>query len=401
VASSSSVPPASCPLNRHGDLLRARVRVVRGEHRRRWDGHVHQGRGEARRCARPPGEVDPVEVGEHTRDPVGLLAVGRQVVDDLAERVGVGDRQCPWEVAEERHPGADGGDVGYQCGRGQRRRAALAAADHRDPRRVDGRQRPGGIDRTGSVGEQPPVVVRLARGYAPGHHPRHLRPPAAGVGGVAATPAGALAPGVHLQVRKAGTGPEQVVDRVPAPAAVPDELHDRGQRPAGPQGRCRQPQPRPDRLPGPPGERDVEDFERLQAGGDRLGPDLAAGRPGLGQRRAPELVEVGRVALAAAIGAQLRLGQIGVQGVSSSRGPARGSACVPAPDERGPTVLAGGPAPDRIGADLLDDELTAELYEHGPIVAVRVAGSPAALPAYPAAGLAAQLSFVAEIPPST
>jgi hypothetical protein len=218
-------------------------------------------------------------------------AVDLQVVGDLPVRVRVGDPGGAREVAQERYERHRRRQVGTQSRHRQRQTAALAAAEHRNPGRVDLRQGTGRVHRTYRVGVEPAVVVALRIGDSPGHHAGHLRTGRRRVGGVADAPAGALAAGVHLQVGEAGRGPEQILQGVPASAAVADVLHHGGQRTGLP---GRHPQPGADVLTGVAAERHVVRRDSGQPG-DHLGqPYVEVVSGGLSQRPGPEVVEVRR-----------------------------------------------------------------------------------------------------------
>lgn len=276
----------------HLDLGRSGVAVVGGEHRRRRADLVHQTHREPRRSGRPRREVDPVEVGQRLHRLVDPEAVPGQPAGDLRVGARVRDLRGAPVVAEERHIGDRRRHVVAQPGHGEGEPAALAAAEHRDPRCVHGLVRLRRVDGPHRVRDQPPVVVPVrildaAREESGRRGAVAVGADVRGVRGVLA-PA-ALPPVVHDQMRVAEGAPGQPgVGNAPA-AVVADVLHHGGQRR---QARPRQHEPRLHRLPAPAAERHIEGVDGREpcVVRDELGVQLVAGR--LGERLRPEGVEV-------------------------------------------------------------------------------------------------------------
>ena len=254
-------------LGRRSRRRQPRVVVVRREHGGRRARLVPQRDGEQRGRRRPPREVHAVQVRHRAQDGRLLVAVHGEVLHELAVRERVGDRQRARVVAQERHVGHDRGEPVGQPADREREPAALADPRDGHPRGVDPGQRPHGVDRTDGVRDEPPVVVLVRVEDPARHHAGRRRPGARRVGRVAAgAPGGALPARVHHQVHVPGGGPGEPLVREPAPAAVPDELDDRGQVPGRPRGPGH---PGLDRVPAEPGERHVERVDDREPGVDR------------------------------------------------------------------------------------------------------------------------------------
>jgi hypothetical protein len=158
------------------------------------------------------------------------VAVDREVGVDFGIGAALGNAHGAWKIAEERHVGHHRLDRRLEPGGGERDATALAAPDHRDLVGIDPRMAAPGLDGAHRVGEHPPVVIGLAVEDAAGHEAGRGRIGADGIGRVAGRPGAALAARVHHQVRVAGGGPDEPLVREPASAAVPEVLHDGGQR---------------------------------------------------------------------------------------------------------------------------------------------------------------------------
>ena len=196
---------------------------------------------------------------------------------------------------------------GTSAGDGEADAAALAAAGHRDPRRVDRGHGPDRLDGTDRVGEDAPVVVGRRIEDALGHEPGvERRAGGIGVRRVADRPGGPLAARVHHQVGVAGGRVQDPLVRQPAAAAVADVLDDRRQRARATR---RQVEPRPDRRPAEPGERDVEACRRPRArcrpGSQVTARSCARASASVADQKASRSAghgQVGRVARSSSIG---------------------------------------------------------------------------------------------------
>ena len=208
------------------------------------------------------------------------------------------------------HVGQHAGEARDESGDRQADAAALAAAGHRDPGRVDRVQAPGRLDRADRVGEDAPVVVGRGIQDALGHEPGVERAAGGvGVGRVADRPRGTLAARVHHQVGVSGGGVQDPLVRQAASTAVPEVLDDRGEPPGA---TCRQVEPCPDAGSTEPGVRDVERVDDRQAAVDRRAGHRKLVASRVGQRLGPEGVEIGRDGKVGRVGAQLLDRQVGL-----------------------------------------------------------------------------------------
>src|SRR5690606_31449274 len=98
---------------------------------------VHQRHREQGGCAGAPGEVDAVEVRQGAQHVVRAGTVDGEVAGDLGVGVLVADVERAGEVAQERHVGHGGDEVGHEPGDGEGDAAALAAALRGHARGVD------------------------------------------------------------------------------------------------------------------------------------------------------------------------------------------------------------------------------------------------------------------------
>ena len=286
----------------HGDVLGRGDLVVRGEHRRRRADAIHQARAEQAFGADPPGQQRAVDVPQgvqRSRDEVDVL---REEIRHLGVGRVRGQSDRALDVAQERDVRMADPDLsrarlqrGQRRG-GQRERAALAGAAHRDTVRVGVVQPGGRLDGARRVHEQPGEVVVLGAGEAPGQHGRVLRAGcvAGRVAGHPGAPPPALAPGVHDQDRVSRRRQRGVLGGGPAAAAVADELHHHRDRlPAG-TGRAQIPAADPVAVRA--GELDVVHVERP------VDPGLVPGEPGrpgrgagLGEPARPPAVQAVRL----------------------------------------------------------------------------------------------------------
>ena len=182
--------------------------------------------------ARPPsGPEQRRRSRTASRTPLDLVAVRREVADQLEVRLGLGDRGRPPEVAEERHVTAAAPP------RSEGARAATASAIPPPWLPPATATRPGSTRswRRSTSSAPPRRRRRAGSSRCAGPRSRGSGNPAAPartlrVGGRSGGPAAALAAGVDHEVRVAGGRPEHVLVRQPAPAVVALVLHDPGQR---------------------------------------------------------------------------------------------------------------------------------------------------------------------------
>ena len=133
----------------------------------------------------------------------------------------------------------------------------------------------------------------------------------------AGRPVAALAAVVHHEMREPGRGPQEPLDEQAAAAAVADVLDDAWDLARALPG---QDQPALDPRAAEARERDVEGLVGTQTGVDGLEDEVQRARAGLGQRRPPERVEVGRFGAIRAVGPELVEGEVeGRHGRQSSR----------------------------------------------------------------------------------
>ncbi len=271
-------------------VLGTAVAVVGREARRGRADLVHHRDGEEGGCGGARGQQGGVDVGEGGEDGLAAVAVQPQVLGDL----GVGrpgrDRRAAPDVAEEGDVGHDAGEARHEAGHREGDAPALADAGDDDLVRVHGRVRAGRLDEAHGVGEHPPVVVVVGAFDAAGEEAGDGAVQGGGVGGVAARGGPALAAGVHDEVRVTGVGPEHLLVRQTAAAAVAEELHHAAERTARAGGQV---QPAADGLAGEAGHRDVVGHDLGQSGVHRREGGCAAGVPGLAEGLLPEGVEVG------------------------------------------------------------------------------------------------------------
>jgi hypothetical protein len=116
-----------------------------------------------------------------------------------------------------------------------------------------------------------------------------------------------------------------VVNTAGATPAVADELHDGGQRSCRPR---RDAEPRSHPLPAVAGKGDIPDADRREAGIDRGQGHGEVEGSILAKRGCPELIEIVWIGLAAAVVAQLVLGQVGEHATSFPRSAPGGQGCV-------------------------------------------------------------------------
>jgi hypothetical protein len=132
-------------------------------------------------------EADGIEVAQRIERALHPIAVLGKVARDLEIRIALCHPDRPWEVRQKRHIGHCSLHTRIEPGDGEADAAALAAADHRDPRRIDLGAAPDGLDRAYPIGEHASVEIGTRIDDAAGHVP--------GNGGIRADRIGRVATG--------------------------------------------------------------------------------------------------------------------------------------------------------------------------------------------------------------
>jgi hypothetical protein len=198
-------------------------------------------------------------------------------------------------------------EVSYQPRDGNDDSTSLADASHRDVGRIDLGMAARRLDRSDRVGIHARVVVAARISDAARHVAGKggITPSVDQVWRVARPPGATLRTGIHDQVRETNARPDQPLERVPASCAIADVFHDARQ---APRTWAREQQPASNLLAAIAGEADVVAVKSGEGHINWLEPSRQRMPSRLGQRLAPEGIEVGRLVTRRSVLAQLLQG---------------------------------------------------------------------------------------------